>query len=210
MGELRSMQGMLASHLSSMAWLDGVRRNPVQTKVLRHLMACGFSGGLARRLADRLPGNVTDRQARSWLADRLQKVIQVDATGQTVIDRGGIYALTGPTGVGKTTTIAKAGGAICDAPRHRCDRSGVSRRLSNRRTGSNPSIRPFAGCAGDGCPRCGQSCRVPACLHAKETGPDRYRWVSGRRDFGSSNSCARCSTRISSACWYSTPVRNPK
>ncbi len=107
MGELRSMQGMLASHLSSMAWLDGVRRNPVQTQVLRHLMACGFSGGLARRLADRLPGNLGDRPARLWLADRLQKVIQVDAPGQSIIDRGGIYAITGSTGVGKTTTIAK-------------------------------------------------------------------------------------------------------
>jgi flagellar biosynthesis protein FlhF len=104
---LRSMQGMLASHLSSMAWLDGVRRNPVQTQVLRHLMACGFSGGLARRLADRLPGHLSDRPARLWLADRLQKVIQVDAPGQSIIDRGGIYAITGSTGVGKTTTIAK-------------------------------------------------------------------------------------------------------
>lgn len=140
MGELRSMQGMLASHLSSMAWLDGVRRNPVQTKVLRHLMACGFSGGLARRLADRLPGNVTDRQARSWLADRLQKVIQVDASGQSVIDRGGIYALSGPTGVGKTTTIAKLAAQF--AMRHGTDAIGLVS-VDAYRIGAQDQIRAF-------------------------------------------------------------------
>ena len=140
MGELRSMQGMLASHLSSMAWLDGVRRNPVQTKVLRHLMACGFSGGLARRLADRLPGNLTDRQARLWLADRLQKVVQVDASGQSVIDRGGIYALTGPTGVGKTTTIAKLAAQF--AMRHGTDAIGLVS-VDAYRIGAQDPIRAF-------------------------------------------------------------------
>ncbi len=140
MGELRSMQGMLASHLSSMAWLDGVRRNPLQTQVLRHLMACGFSGGLARRLADRLPAHMTDRSARGWLADRLQKVIQIDAPGQSVIDHGGIYALTGPTGVGKTTTIAKLAAQF--AMRHGTNAIGLVS-VDAYRIGAQDQLRAF-------------------------------------------------------------------
>jgi flagellar biosynthesis protein FlhF len=140
MGELRSMQGMLASHLSSMAWLDGVRRNPLQTQVLRHLMACGFSGGLARRLADRLPAHMTDRSARAWLADRLQKVIQIDAPGQSVIDHGGIYALTGPTGVGKTTTIAKLAAQF--AMRHGTNAIGLVS-VDAYRIGAQDQLRAF-------------------------------------------------------------------
>lgn len=140
MAELRSMQGMLSTHLSSMAWLDGVRRNPVQARLLRHLMACGFSGGLSRRLADRLPAQLDEKQSKFWLADRLQKVIQIDAPGQTLIDRGGIYALVGPTGVGKTTTVAKLAAQF--ALRHGVDSIGLVS-VDAYRIGAQDQLRAF-------------------------------------------------------------------
>jgi flagellar biosynthesis protein FlhF len=75
-------------------------------KVLRALLGAGFSPLLARHLMSKLPAGCDHeqslKQAMAALAGNLRTV-----TGDEMIDRGGVYALVGPTGVGKTTTTAK-------------------------------------------------------------------------------------------------------
>lgn len=107
MAELRAMRGLISSQLSSLAWFDGVRRNPLQVQLLRRMVGAGFSAGLARKLVARLPSDYGDGDAQRWMQLTLAGLIGCDTPGDSIVDRGGIYALVGPTGVGKTTTAAK-------------------------------------------------------------------------------------------------------
>ena len=106
MSELRALRGMISSQLSSLSWFDTVRRSPAQTQMLRLLIANGFSPALARQLVGKLPAGHDETQAAQWLREVLARNLhcaQADAIGE----QGGVFALVGPTGVGKTTTTAK-------------------------------------------------------------------------------------------------------
>ncbi|MGZ5182254.1 MAG: flagellar biosynthesis protein FlhF [Ramlibacter sp.] len=106
MNELRSLRSTLTRQLSNLTWFDSVRRSPAQTRLLRLLIGNGFSPGLARRLVERLPDDVADGQAETWLASMLAHNLRCGADAP-IQERGGVFALVGPTGVGKTTTTAK-------------------------------------------------------------------------------------------------------
>lgn len=106
MAEMRAMRGMIASQLSSLSWFDSVRRHPVQTQLLRLMISNGFSPALARQVVHRLPEGLDDQRASQWLLDVLSHNLSC-AGDDAVVQRGGVYALVGPTGVGKTTTTAK-------------------------------------------------------------------------------------------------------
>jgi flagellar biosynthesis protein FlhF len=73
--------------------------------LLRDLLSSGFSAGLARNLVERLPDGDA-RTLNRWAKKALAKNLPV-AMNDEIVSRGGVYALTGPTGVGKTTTTAK-------------------------------------------------------------------------------------------------------
>ena len=103
--EIQNLRGMLESQLSGLAWGEMKRSQPQRVKVLERLTTLGLSSALSNQIADRLDykGDMvgTWRQALSQLAG------QVTVTDDDIINRGGIVALIGPTGVGKTTTAAK-------------------------------------------------------------------------------------------------------
>lgn len=71
------------------------------------MLDAGFSPRFARELLVDLPRELSATQALAWvksIADRSFLTIDADSD---IVDRGGVYALVGPTGVGKTTTAAK-------------------------------------------------------------------------------------------------------
>ncbi len=103
--ELGSLREMLEQQLSSLAWNDLERRQPLRARVLRELTRLGIEPDVARQLADDLPDHMSAEQARYLPLGMLSRCIAVSDHGR--IDRGGVTALVGPTGVGKTTTIAK-------------------------------------------------------------------------------------------------------
>lgn len=107
MHELRAMQTLLSSQLSSLSWFDSVRRSPMQTQLLRLLLGSGFSPGLARRLIDRLPADLGDAESGDWLRNVITQNLRCTKQSDAIAHAGGVYALVGPTGVGKTTTTAK-------------------------------------------------------------------------------------------------------
>jgi flagellar biosynthesis protein FlhF len=74
-------------------------------KLLKHLMTMGIGPVLCNEIADNLQENsdfnILWRQAMRELSSR------IPVTGDVVLQEGGVVALVGPTGVGKTTTAAK-------------------------------------------------------------------------------------------------------
>ena len=101
--EIKSMHSMLQEQFATMAWSDMQQRDPKRTKLLRNLVNAGFSPTLARQLLDKMPSDAD----MSWVNQVLTHNLHVATQAEDVVVRGGVFALTGPTGVGKTTTTAK-------------------------------------------------------------------------------------------------------
>jgi flagellar biosynthesis protein FlhF len=107
MEEIKSMRGMITSQLAGMAWFDTVRRSPAQTQALRLMIGNGFSPQLARQLIGRLPEGRDDTAAEHWLLNVLSRNLRCASPDTSIQENGGVFAVVGPTGVGKTTTTAK-------------------------------------------------------------------------------------------------------
>lgn len=106
--EMRLLRGMVEGQLAGFAWNDLTRRDPVRMEALKRLLAAGFSAAFARMLMERLPADEADlAQALKWIKSTIAHNLKLAANADDIIERGGVYALVGPTGVGKTTTVAK-------------------------------------------------------------------------------------------------------
>jgi flagellar biosynthesis protein FlhF len=106
--EMRLLRGMVEGQLAGFAWHDLTRRDPVRVEAMKRLLAAGFSGAFARMLLERLPQDEGDlAQALKWIKSTIAHNLKLAAGADDIIERGGVYALVGPTGVGKTTTVAK-------------------------------------------------------------------------------------------------------
>ncbi len=103
--ELKTLRSLLTDQLSGLAWSDASRQHPMRTRMLKRLIALGLSPSLAKRLAERAEEN-SDID-HNWRLQLGTLAHQVNVTGDDIISEGGRVALIGPTGVGKTTTIAK-------------------------------------------------------------------------------------------------------
>ncbi|EIL92375.1 flagellar biosynthetic protein FlhF [Rhodanobacter fulvus Jip2] len=103
--ELGSMREMLEMQLSSLAWNDMDRRQPQRARVLRELTRLGIEADVARALVAELPDQLSAEQARYLPLGMLSRSLVI--SGRGLSDAAGVTALVGPTGVGKTTTIAK-------------------------------------------------------------------------------------------------------
>ena len=103
--ELGGLREMLEIQLSSLLWNDLERRQPLQARVLREMTRLGIEADVARRLVAELPEQINAEQARYLPLGMLSRSLLV--SGRDLSDGEGITALVGPTGVGKTTTIAK-------------------------------------------------------------------------------------------------------
>ena len=105
--ELAGMREMIDQRFAMMSWNDNLRRRPLAARFTRDLLAAGFSPSLTRSITERLPDDMNAVQAREWVVKVLSRNLQCVATADEIVARGGVFALVGPTGVGKTTTTAK-------------------------------------------------------------------------------------------------------
>ncbi|MHA6205516.1 flagellar biosynthesis protein FlhF [Dyella soli] len=103
--ELGSLRELLETQLSSLIWNDMERRQPLRARVLREMTRLGIEADVARRLVDELPADINAEQARYLPLGMLSRSLSISRRDQG--DRRSVTALVGPTGVGKTTTIAK-------------------------------------------------------------------------------------------------------
>ena len=107
MEELSGIRGMIERQLAGFAWGETRRNAPARAEILGELLEAGFSTALARELADGVAEEASIDEARATARELLSRDLRAMSSDADLIDRGGIFALVGPTGVGKTTTTAK-------------------------------------------------------------------------------------------------------
>ena len=107
MSEIRAMRGMMETQLAEISWGATQAREPQKAAVLREMLAAGFSASLARYLLDKMPANRDAADSLRWIKTVLTRNLSTMANEEALIDQGGVFALVGPTGVGKTTSTAK-------------------------------------------------------------------------------------------------------
>jgi len=103
--ELTNLRDLMEQQLSGLAWGDVAKRHPLRVKLIRHLMELGLSPSLCNAISEKVPDDLHIKEA--W-----QKAIELLTDDVRILDKNRIedsriITLVGPTGVGKTTTIAK-------------------------------------------------------------------------------------------------------
>lgn len=108
--ELQSMKEMIEERFNTLAWLGQAKQNPVQSSMMMKMIRAGYSPALSRAILERLPQGLDAQESLRWTMDVLERNLRTDAGQSALYEQGGIYALVGATGVGKTTTAAKLAG----------------------------------------------------------------------------------------------------
>ncbi|MGH8189163.1 MAG: flagellar biosynthesis protein FlhF, partial [Steroidobacteraceae bacterium] len=103
--ELRTLRRMLETQLATLAWNDLSRRAPTQTELLKQLTVLGLAQDLATELVTQLPARLELSEAYRLSLALLAR--RIETTGERWLETGGVVALIGATGVGKTTLMAK-------------------------------------------------------------------------------------------------------
>lgn len=103
--ELRTMRRMLETQFASLAWNDLSRRAPIQVELLKQLTALGLAHDLATEVVTQLPSKMELAEAQRMALALVARRIEV--AQEPWIETGGVVAMVGPTGVGKTTLVAK-------------------------------------------------------------------------------------------------------
>jgi flagellar biosynthesis protein FlhF len=110
MAELQSLRAALQDQLnaiSSTVAADNLRRNPLMARLMTRLLTAGFSAEVSRRVAQHAPGDLELAASHEWLQSVIAMNLKCTDSANALVDRPGVFALVGPTGVGKTTTVAK-------------------------------------------------------------------------------------------------------
>jgi flagellar biosynthesis protein FlhF len=138
MSELRSMKGLIEERFGALAFMEKLNRQPAQARLTQKLLDCGFSPALIRKIGDSLPMDVADES--TWAAGVLERNLLTAEAESPLEDQGGVYALVGATGVGKTTTTAKIAAAF--AAKYGANNLGLIT-LDAYRIGAHEQLRAY-------------------------------------------------------------------
>ena len=105
--EIRELRTTFDSRLKELSWTHARPSITRHEACLKKTLAAGFSDDLANRLIAKLPDDFTDAQAVAQARHILAKNLNVAQNEDELLKPGSAVALLGPTGVGKTTSIAK-------------------------------------------------------------------------------------------------------
>lgn len=103
--EVASLRKLLEHQVSGLMWQEMERREPVRAMIIKWLNNAGFSDEIADNLASYVPEDASSSEVQEYIQALLQDKISIGKN--EILLKGGAIALLGPTGVGKTTTIAK-------------------------------------------------------------------------------------------------------
>lgn len=103
--EFSKLKQSMETRLSEAGFAHVANSNPVRLDLLHRLADMGISKKLSLKLANRLGAHSDSDFAFEKAQEMLAKVLPI--AQENILEYGGVIALVGPTGVGKTTTIAK-------------------------------------------------------------------------------------------------------
>ena len=103
--ELASLRDVLQYQVADLMEAKNKRQKPVHQYLITRLTDMGLSASLAAQLISYTPAHYNERDAWVYLLNLLANRINV--TGNDILTAQGAVALVGPTGTGKTTTVAK-------------------------------------------------------------------------------------------------------
>ncbi|BDI06950.1 flagellar biosynthesis protein FlhF [Sphaerotilus microaerophilus] len=138
MNEIRAMKGLIEERFGALAFMERLQKSPKQAQLTTRLLGCGFSPALIRKLVDSLGDEVVDELA--WAGEVLQRNLLTGESDAALEDQGGVFALVGSTGVGKTTSTAKLAAAF--ATRHGAANLGLIT-LDAYRLGAHEQLRAY-------------------------------------------------------------------
>lgn len=104
--EMKNMRQLMQCQLTSLDWNKYKQRHPVHSVLLNLLTELGLGSDICERVINQMDLNSEDPQLM-WrhAIGLLSKLLPLNHND--LLDKGGVFALVGSTGVGKTTTIAK-------------------------------------------------------------------------------------------------------
>jgi flagellar biosynthesis protein FlhF len=138
--ELNAMKELIEDRFNTLNWLGQARQNPIQANLMLKLIRAGYSPTLSRTILERMPQAGDASQSMNWVMDVLERNLHTDAHGPALHQEGGVFALVGATGVGKTTTAAKLAG-LC-ARSHGPNSVGLIT-LDSYRVGAQEQLRAY-------------------------------------------------------------------
>jgi len=107
--ELKSLKAMIENQHVLGEWNEMASRHPLRVSLYKRLTEMGLSQGVCKYLAKGLDDSVDIEHAMQAALKQLVHQIPLarNSHGDDILNTGGVFAMVGPTGVGKTTTIAK-------------------------------------------------------------------------------------------------------
>ncbi|MEO7114973.1 MAG: flagellar biosynthesis protein FlhF [Caldimonas sp.] len=138
LAELRAVKGLIEERFGVLAFMEKLQRRPAEARLSQKLLDCGFSPILVRKMADGFKAEAGDET--EWASQILEQNLLAAGADHAIEDRGGVFALVGPTGVGKTTTTAKIAAAF--AARHGAANLGLIT-LDAYRVGAHEQLRAY-------------------------------------------------------------------
>ncbi len=151
MSELRSLRTALSDRIAALEEnIASMSPNPVapagqrtsaMTRVMTRLLMSGFSPDLARRIAAHAPATSDIAATDTWLHQVVTTNLRCASAVEGLMEAQGAVALVGPTGVGKTTTVAKLAARF--AVRHGAAQLGLVT-LDSYRMGAHEQLRSYS------------------------------------------------------------------
>ncbi len=138
MAELRSMKGLIEDRFGALAFMEKLQTSPRRAALTQRLLDAGFSPALIRKLAEGLEPDCKDQD--TWAAGVLERNLIAAEHEPALEDSGGVFALIGATGVGKTTSTAKIAAAF--ATQHGSGNLGLIT-LDAYRVGAQEQLRTY-------------------------------------------------------------------
>ena len=141
MSELRAMKGLIEERFGALAFMEKLQRQPTQARLTQKLLDAGFSPALVRKLVEGMPAQMTEEsEYTAWASNVLSRNVQTAEQLPPLEDQGGVFAMIGSTGVGKTTTTAKIAAAF--ATKYGASQLGLIT-LDAYRIGAHEQLRAY-------------------------------------------------------------------
>jgi flagellar biosynthesis protein FlhF len=104
--EMAEVKNLLQSYLAKNFWSNLQQQAPTHAEVVKLIINAGFSPKLCADIIQAIPTEGETPVLLRQVSEILQALVKVQDPIQ-IFDNGGVFTFIGPTGVGKTTTVAK-------------------------------------------------------------------------------------------------------